>query len=282
MEGGTVKFGYSNYALKELDVFECLPRLREIGYEAMEIAVRRGWSTAPDRLDREDRSRLARLLRDLSFPPPPLMGEIGSFIRGEEDRWLEVENRFVAMCELARDLNFGDGPAVVTTTLGHCPSPWQEAKEAILAGALRLADRAAGYDVILALEPHVGNEFDTPEKAVWLMEAAGHDHLRLNFDMSHFWVQGFDLEECADLCAPYAVHTHIKDGRMVDGRVEFLLPGEGNLDLASYLRALNRAGIDLPVTVEVSAMIWTREDYRPWATAEGCYEALAKAWAEIG
>ena len=277
-----MKLGYSNYALKELDVFECLPRLREIGYEAVEIAVREGWSTAPDRLDREDRSRLARLLKDLSYPPPPLMAEFGGFIRGEENRWAEVENRFEAMCGLARDLNFGDGPAVVTSTLGHCPSPWEETKEAILKGALRMADLAAGYGVTLALEPHVGNELDTPKKAVWLMEAAGHDHLRLNFDMSHFWVQGFDLEECVDLCAPYAVHTHIKDGRMVDGRVQFLLPGEGSLDLASYFLALNRAGIDLPVTVEVSAMIWTREDYNPWTTAEGCYHALAKAWVETG
>ena len=277
-----MKLGYSNYALKGLDVFECLPRLKEIGYEAMEIAVRKGWSTAPDRFDRKDRSRLARLLSDLSFPPPPLMGEIGGLIRGEEGNWAEVESRFEAMCGLAWDLNFGDEPAVVTTTLGHCPSPWEEAKEAILEGALRMSDIAATYDVILALEPHVGNEFDTPQKAVWLMEAAGHDHLRLNFDMSHFWVQGFDLEECANLCAPYAVHTHIKDGRMIDGRVQFLLPGEGSLDLASYFLALNRAGIDLPVTVEVSAMIWTREDYNPWTTAEGCYLALAKAWAETG
>lgn len=276
-----MKFGYSNYALKKLDVFECLPRLKKIGYEAMEIAVRDGWLTAPDRFDREDRSRLARLLQDLSFPPPPLMGEIGCLIREKKNRWAEVENRFETMCQLAQDLNFGNGPAIVTTTLGHCPSPWEEAKEVILEGALHIADIAASYNVILALEPHVGNEFDTPHKAVWLMEASGHDHLRLNFDMSHFWVQGFRLEECADLCAPYAVHTHIKDGRMVDGRVEFLLPGEGTLDLVSYLQALIRAGIDLPVTVEVSGMIWNREDYRPWATAKACYQALAKAWEEI-
>ena len=37
-----MKLGYSNYAMKDLDIFEALPRLKDIGYDAMEIAVRRG------------------------------------------------------------------------------------------------------------------------------------------------------------------------------------------------------------------------------------------------
>ena len=169
-----MKFGYSSYPFKKLDVFECLPRLKEIGYEAMEIAIRDGWPTSPDKIDRKDRSRLALLLQDLSFPPPTLMGEIGCLIRGKENRWAEIENRFKTMCQLAQDLNFGDDPAIITTTLGHCPSPWEEAKGEILEGALHIADIAATYDVIIALEPHVSHAFDTPHKAVWLMEASRH------------------------------------------------------------------------------------------------------------
>ena len=80
----------------------------------------------------------------------------------------------------------------------------------------------------------VGN-FNTPEKAVWLMENTRHDHLKLNFDISHFVAQGIDMQRSIDLCVPYAVHTHIKDGYTEDGSVHYLLPGDGEMDLVDYM-----------------------------------------------
>ena len=270
-----MQLGYSNYAMKELDIFEMLPRLREIGYEAMEIAVRRGWQTSAENLDKASRSRLVEAFQACDFPPPPLMDELASCI--QDDRWDETVNRFESSCILARDLSFEDQPAVVTSTLGGCPSPWEQVRNEIRESLLRLADLAAQYQVILALEPHVGNEFDTPEKAVWMMEATQHESLKLNFDISHFIVQGLELKQCVNLCAPHSVHTHIKDGVIEEGRVRFLLPGEGKLDLTEYMIAVNKAGIKIPITVEVSAMIWSRPDYEPWETAEYCYRALDEA-----
>ena len=34
---------YSTYGMKDLDVLEALPRLRDMGYRGMEIAVQPGW-----------------------------------------------------------------------------------------------------------------------------------------------------------------------------------------------------------------------------------------------
>ncbi len=64
---------------------------------------------------------------------------------------------------------------------------------------------------------------------------------------------------------------------MEDGKVRYLLPGEGDLDLTEFFLAVTRAGLNVPVTVEVSAMIWNRSDYEPWPTAERCYRVLDAA-----
>ena len=160
---------------------------------------------------------------------------------------------------------------------GRQPS-WDEGRERIAADLIECADVAREHGVVLAVEPHVGSALDSPEKAVWLMERTDHPALRLNFDVSHFHVQGMDLRRCVDLCLPHAAHVHVKDGYRDDrGEVVFQLPGEGNLDLRAYFRLLRERGVSVPVTAEVSAMLWKRPDYDPWAAAERCYAALAAA-----
>ena len=54
----------------------------------------------------------------------------------------------------------------------------------------------------------------------------------------------------------------------MEGRVRYQLPGEGSLDLVDYVRAMRGACIAVPITVEVTGQIWTRDDYEPWPVAE--------------
>ena len=270
-----MKLGYSTYAMKDLDVFEVLPRLRSIGYEAMEICARDGWQTAADRFDATQRRRLVDSLKQMDFPSPPLMDSLSVCAEGDErDAMLD---RAHATFALARDLNFGDGPLPVTTTVGSPEPSWETGRETIRDGFLELADLAAEYNVVVAAEAHAGATFDTPDKAVWLMNQTRHEHLKLNFDISHFVAQGIDLHHSVALCVPHAVHTHIKDGYTVDGRVQFQLPGEGDMDLTEYMSAVQEAGLAVPVYVEVSRMLSELPGYDPWRAAEFCYQALDRA-----
>ena len=270
-----MKLGYSNYAMKEIDLYTALPRIKSLGYEAMEICVRDGWETAADVFDKSSRVKLVRLLNQLGFPPPPLMEALSVCSTGDDRKVMIARAR--ASFSLARDLNFSETPLPVTTTIGAPHPIWPEDQEVIQASFLELADIAAEYKVVVAAEPHVGSTFDTPEKAVWLMEQTKHDYLKLNFDISHFVSQGIDLQKSVSLCVPYAVHTHIKDGYKVDGRVQFQLPGEGDMDLNEYMNAISEAGLMVPVYVEVSRMLSERSDYDPWSAAKFCYEALNRA-----
>lgn len=275
-----MKIGYGTYGMPDEDVFDALSRLKAIGYEAIEININDDWPTAPHKLDGDARKKLVDALQQEDFPPPVLMNGLAVCARG--DARSDMLEKFDAACTLASDLNFGTEPAIVVTTLGGVKNSWDEEKQWICDGLSELADRCAQQNVILGIEPHVNHIFDTPEKSAWVMEQTNHDFLKLNFDMSHFHVDGFDLQHSVDLCAPYAAATHIKDGYRDEGKVQFQLPGEGSLDLVAYFKAVAAAGLDIPITVEVSAQIFRKEGYDPWSAAEFCSQALRKARDEAG
>jgi len=270
-----LKLGFGTYGMKGVDIFEAASRLRRMGYGALEIAAAEGWPTAPDRLDASTRQRLRRHLEDLGFSPPVLLASLAPFKSGNA---LELERRsFDKICALARDLNFGSGAAIVTTTFGGEQPDWGTQRRYLRDRMLKWADAAAHWGVVLAVEPHIGGCFDRPEKARWLMEHSRHPALRLNFDFSHFHLQGLDLKSCLEMCAPFTVHLHIKDGFLRDGKPRFLLPGQGNLDLTAYMSAIAESGLTLPVTVEVSGMLWNDPAYDPWTAAERSFAALEHA-----
>ena len=68
-----MKLGYSNYGMKDVDIVDALPRVRAIGYEAIELCARDGWETAADNLGAQERKRLSASLQAVGFPTPPIM-----------------------------------------------------------------------------------------------------------------------------------------------------------------------------------------------------------------
>ena len=96
---------------------------------------------------------------------------------------------------------------------------------------------------VLALEAHVGQAMDQPEKVVWLMQAVNSPHFRLNLDNSHFEVMGRDMDEYLPHAgAVRRPHRPEGPARPLVRAHEFLVPGEGDFDYARYLRALQTAG----------------------------------------
>ena len=145
-----------------------------------------------------------------------------------------------------------------------------------------MVEYCAAREVVLALEPHVGDGLESPQKVAELIEKVDSPYCKLNFDISHFDIQGFSTEETVSALGPHSAHTHVKDQR---GRVpdfEFLIPGEGPFDFVEYLRAMERVGYGGYITAEVSMAVQRRPDYDPLAAAELCYQTLAGAFREAG
>ena len=275
-----MKIGYGTYGMQTENIFHILPRLRDIGYEAVEINAGDDWPTAPHKLDAGSREALAKTIEDLGFESPVAMALLPICTQGDERP--AILEKFDAACILARDLAHGNAPGILVSTLGGLTGAWNAVKHTYCEQLAELGDRAAAHNVILAVEPHAGHPLDTPHKVNWLMRHTDRDHVKVNFDISHFHVDHFDLQTSVDLCAPYTVSTHIKDGHRAHGKVRYQLPGEGNLDLVAYFKAMAAAGIAVPITVEVTAQIWKSPNYDPWPVAERCFNALDSARREAG
>ena len=270
-----IPLGYGTYGLKNEDTFKALPRLREIGYDVIELTVAKDWPTAPAKLDAGARKSLVALFQKLGFPPPILMMLPQLFTpevtqAGMEKEWHEL-------CQLAKDLNFTAASPIITFTLGGNVPEWETGRDQIAEKIAQLGRIAGEHGVTLAAEPHAGCSFDRAERAVWLVRQVNQPHVRLNCDISHFIVQGFDVEKELELMIPYSVYAHIKDAAAVGMPPKFVLPGKGGYDLAKYYGTLERLKYAGPVVVEVSGMVWNAAGYEPWEAAQFCFDVLDKA-----
>jgi sugar phosphate isomerase/epimerase len=122
----------------------------------------------------------------------------------------------------------------------------------------------------------------TPEQVLWLVEQVGSPGLSVHFDVSHFNVQGMDMDRVIAQVAPRSHHTHVKDERGRSPDHAFLIPGEGEMDYVRYLQGMRRAGYDRHITVEVSVMVQARPDYDPLDAAARSYRVLADAFEKAG
>jgi sugar phosphate isomerase/epimerase len=268
------RLGYSTYALSRVDPFQALPKIRETGYDDVEICMGDDWPTAPHKFPVPEQRRLRALSESLGFPSPIFFGGIDVCA----DDWDAEREKTLAKFAMATELHYGDAPILITTTAGHSAPPWDSGKGQIRDAFLRLSDLAVDHNVVIAIEAHAGTDFETPEKAVWTMEQTRHPNLKLDLDVSHFHVEGSDVGHSIDLCAPYAAMVHIKDGRKVDGQVRYCLTGEGTIDLEAFVRSLKSNGLErLPIFAEVSVQQSRQPDYDPWWTAKFCYDALHQA-----
>lgn len=277
----TFTYGYSTYALKMIDPFEAVQKIKDTGYDTLEICVREGWPTSPDVFDVDQQRKLAKLSESLGFESPIFFGAINvCALEDEQEAMLEdAADKF----RFARELHYDDTPTLVTTTPGRIVGDWESGKEVIRDAFLRLVDLAVEHDVIIAIEAHAGTVFEFPEKAMWMMEQTRHPNLKLDLDVSHFFVEGADVEASVDLCAAESVMVHVKDGEMIDGVHRFSLTGDGNLDLEGFMRALKRNKIEhLPINVEVSVHQSGEPEYDPWGAAKFSLDALVKAEKALG
>ena len=270
------KLGYSTYALKMVDPFRAIRLVKDTGYEALEVCLSEDSPTSPLHFSSPKQVELRNLCEDLGFPSPILFADIDvCAYRSDRVAMFELTKQ---KFEMAHRLHFDDSPIMVTTTHGRSAPPWESGKYRIRDALLELADMAADNDVVVAIEAHAGTDFETPEKAVWMMEQTKHSNLRLDLDISHFVVEGSEMVRSVNLCAPYAAMVHIKDGEKKNGKVQYCLPGDGGIDVTGFLDVLRANGLeDMPVFAEVSVQQSSRIDYDPKGVAEFCFIALDTA-----
>ena len=276
-----MKLGYSTWGMPEVPIDEALGCIKELGYDGFELTVIPGYTTELDKLDDREVVRIKQLIIDHDLELTAISAHHSIL---EEDPQILRKNmgQLRKAVDLTLELKPGVVPPVINTCSGGNEMKWDQDKDILLDRTKELVDYASTKGVTIAMEPHVSMALDTPDKVLWLLEEVGSPYLKINFDISHYDVLGMSIEETVSLLAPHSVHTHVKDQKGCHPDHEFLIPGEGEFDYVSYLRAMQSAGYDGFITVEVSVMVQRRPDYDPFAAADLSYKTLTSAFEKAG
>jgi sugar phosphate isomerase/epimerase len=265
----TMRLAFSAWAMRELPVDQQIDIVRRAGYLGICLV-------SDPRFPAWDVAEVRRLLAEADLALTAIAGHANP-LATDPDELTQNLARIRSGLDLAVELAGPNGPPPLVSMGFGSPETYELDKPLLAERFGQLAQHAASTGGVLALEPHVGQAMDEPEKVVWLMNAVGSPHFRLNFDNSHFEVMGRDMDEYVPMLTPFAVHTDLKDQRGRSPDHEFLVPGEGDFDYARYLRALQGAGYDGDVTVEISVMVQRRADYDPAEVAGRSYRTLVEA-----
>jgi sugar phosphate isomerase/epimerase len=272
-----VKLAFSAWAMREWSLERQITLVQRAGYVGICLVSGAEFPFDAVRIDRAERQRICRLLDEAGLA----LTAIASHVNLLEADSTQLDRLRITL-DLAAELAGASQPPPVITMGYGTPETYSHIRPVLADRFGELAQHAARSGGVVALEPHVGQSMDLPEKVVWLMQAVDSPHFRLNLDNSHFEVMGCDLDDYLPKLVPYAVHTDLKDQRGRSPDHEFLVPGEGDFSYSRYLRAMHRLGYTGYVTVEISVMVQRRPDYDPAEVAARSYRTLVAAAKDAG
>lgn len=113
----------------------------------------------------------------------------------------------------------------------------QQTMDLIAKGLLELGDYAKDRDVKVLMETH--GEVVKTEDLASIMKAASHSHVGLVWDPCNMWtVTKESPTEMYKQLKKYIHHTHIKDAKLVDGKPQYVLLGQGEVPIFEAIDVL--------------------------------------------
>ncbi len=276
-----MSLSYSTWGMPNVPIDVAVTHCAAVGFDGLELTVIPGWVTDGATLDAAERRRIRKLYDDHHLALCGMSGNTPLLAVNPEAHDGNM-GRFQSYLDLAAELQLPGEQLTVSTTSGGKPEDWDAVKGMLVEHFGELADHAQRVGAIVGMEPHVGAAMHHPEQVLWLLKQVNSPALGIHFDISHFNVQGMDMETVIAQLAACSTHTHVKDERGLAPNHEFLIPGEGTMDYARYLRAMDHAGYRGHIVVEISLMVQRRPDYDALAAATRSYRVLARAFAEAG
>jgi sugar phosphate isomerase/epimerase len=275
-----IPLAYGTYGLPEFSPWESIDWIAATGYSGVELTLADGYQNAGTRLTVEESRKTRERLDATGLSLVGVLAKLEVIARDGRPT--------TAVRETLRDVISSGmslapvSPLVVTFTMGGQSASWPGGSTELVDELGELGSIAAAEGAVLAVEAHVGGLVDRPERLRWLIEQVGLESVRINFDISHFTLPGvrYDIDRLIEELLPLAVHAHVKDSLPVGDGFRFVLPGAGSFDYRHYFDGLLAAGWHRPVTVEVSAMVFTRHDYRPLQAMQDSFNALLDARTE--
>jgi sugar phosphate isomerase/epimerase len=278
-----MKLAYGTYAMPTMPLEEAIPFLAGMGYKGIEFCIGPDpFNTEPEQMDAARRSRLHDLLDRYHLAIPALMIIRRSVLAVDEITHQANVQYACRAADLARDLGAGPMP-VISMGIGGKSDLWDVQRAPIVARLGEYAQAAAREGFILAGEAHQGAAVDRSARALDVINTIGSPHCRLHFDIVHLFLAGEREQDAVRLLLPITAHTHVSDAhRLAGGGFEFRLPGEGDVDMTAYIKAMHDNRWTGFLTMEISTRLWSQPGYDLLAAAHICYNIMITAFARAG
>lgn len=237
---------------------EMVEEIRGLGYSAVE-ALYTGWRKMNDAEVRELKAALKQ--HDLLFYTIHVWDNI---IHPDPDMRATVHREYLEAIEMAEHMGL-DFILVHTGSRGpgkpsyaH-PQNWSEETWKMSVNALKqVLAETSGSRVRLGVEAINSNNLNTPAAHVRLREDVGSDRLKAVLDPTNMVHPGTLFRsaelynECFELLGEDIMYAHAKDIKWTDmlPGLEWVIPGQGEMDYEVYLTHLSRLKYPRPLMME--------------------------------
>jgi sugar phosphate isomerase/epimerase len=256
-----MQLAFSTNAYLKFSFAEAVRRLAAIGYKGIEIMadVPHAW---PAFLLEEQKQGLRDALRANGLAVSNINAFMMHAVNDARQRywhpsWIEPDPHYRQVridhtkrsLTLAREL----GSPCITTEPGGPVEPggsWSAALKLFVEMLKPVAEHAEKEGVLLLVEPEPGLLIETADQFLEFMQHVDSPAVGMNFDIGHAYCVGDDPATTIPRVAKYIRHFHLED--IAATRVHHhLVPGEGAIDFAAALRAIQAIGYKSWVTIEL-------------------------------
>jgi protein FrlC len=236
---------------------ETLKRIKEIGYDAVEIGAASP-HVFPQSLSAQRRKDIAKMLKDyglhLCAMLPAHGGGPGNNVASpvlEERQW--ALNHYKEMIQLTSDWG---GKRLICLPGWYIygtsqEQGWDWARQAIIEIATHADD--FGIEIIIEPTPEDSNIVNTCDDTIRMMQETGRKNVKLMFDTHHVIVMNEVMSDYVHKMGSDLVHIHLSDN-------DRMPPGQGIGDFPGLIKALRETGFDGYLSMECG---WTRRGLSP-------------------
>lgn len=241
------KLGFSTLGCPEWSLEQVIHIARETGVDGIELRMIKGELYLPklpefseDNIERTKRQIADARLCISCVSSSARMGVVEDM---EAARQMQEAQEFI---KLAHALG-----AKVVRVFGGNPPKGVSMEDHIARVADRLTqlgEFASKYGVVVAIETH--DAFTRCAEIAKVLSRVNSEHVGVLWDFHHSYRNGEAMQQSVELVGKRIVATHVKDSRIVDGRVRYVKVGEGDVPIRDALRALASIGYDGFLTLE--------------------------------
>lgn len=235
------KIGVIHYNWPGFTFAEFLKFAADTGYQYVELQLPDVWPNETDNPER-NAERVRKEVESYGLKVSALAAQ-NDFAQLEEQAIRYQVERMERVCRLAKILN----EEAVVRSEGGAPKdsvPQEKWLDALYECFRRCVEFVDELNVALAIDNHgyITNDYQLLHA---LLTRVNHPLIGTNLDTMNYRWYGHDLETCKriyEIMAPYAKHTHMKDGFGSRSDYRGAELGGGEIDLLYALECLKKAG----------------------------------------